>query len=68
MKVKYLHDTTVHNTNAASQIVPFLLNLVGPTSVIDVGCGTGTWLKVFLENGIDDVLGIEGHHLNITSL
>lgn len=68
MKVKYLHDTTVHNTNAASQIVPFLLNLVRPNSVIDVGCGTGTWLKIFLENGIVDVKGIEGHHLNPNSL
>ncbi len=68
MKSKYIHDSVVHNTNAAGQMVPFLLNLFHPTSIIDVGCGTGTWLKIFLENGIVDVKGIEGYHLNPNSL
>lgn len=68
MKVKYIHDTVVHNTSAATEIIPFLLNIVQPTSVIDVGCGTGTWLKFFIDNGIKDIVGIEGYHLNKSSL
>jgi SAM-dependent methyltransferase len=28
--------------------------------VIDVGCGVGTWLSVFEEHGVQDILGIDG--------
>ena len=27
--------------------------------VVDVGCGTGAWLSVFQEKGINDVLGLD---------
>jgi SAM-dependent methyltransferase len=27
---------------------------------VDVGCGTGAWLSVFQEHGVDDVFGIDG--------
>ena len=45
---------------SASVIVPLVLALVGPRSVVDVGCGSGTWLSVFRELGVDDVVGIDG--------
>lgn len=45
---------------SARAIVPRVLELVQPRSVVDVGCGVGTWLSVFAELGIDDVLGIDG--------
>jgi len=31
------------------------LDLLSPSSVLDVGCGTGAWLKVFDEHGIKGV-------------
>jgi SAM-dependent methyltransferase len=34
--------------------------LVQPRSVIDVGCGTGEWLSVFEEHGVEDVWGVDG--------
>ena len=45
---------------SARHIVPIVLARIEPKSVIDVGCGTGTWLSVFEENGIADFLGIDG--------
>lgn len=45
---------------SAREIVPFIIDLVRPSSVVDVGCGTGDWLKGFLDAGITDVLGIDG--------
>ena len=45
---------------SAEIIVPLLLDLVDPKSVVDVGCGIGSWLSVFKEHGIDDILGIDG--------
>lgn len=46
---------------SANEIVPIILKLVQPKNVIDVGCGTGTWLAVFKEHGIDDVWGVDGN-------
>jgi SAM-dependent methyltransferase len=34
--------------------------LVDPKSVLDVGCGTGTWLSHFVGEGISDCIGIDG--------
>ncbi len=31
-----------------------------PQSLLDVGCGIGTWLKVALESGVGDVFGVDG--------
>jgi SAM-dependent methyltransferase len=45
---------------SAREIVPVLLDLLGPRSVADVGCGDGTWLAVFREQGIVDTLGLDG--------
>jgi SAM-dependent methyltransferase len=45
---------------SADVIVPHVLNLIRPSSVIDVGCGTGTWLATFARHGIDDYLGVDG--------
>ncbi|MDQ2719740.1 MAG: class I SAM-dependent methyltransferase [Bacteroidota bacterium] len=64
MEIKYIHDTLVHNTNAAEQIVPQLIKDFRPQSVVDVGCGIGTWLKVFKTYGIQDFLGIDGENVN----
>jgi SAM-dependent methyltransferase len=33
------------------------------SSVVDVGCGTGGWLKVWQELGVQDVVGVDGLHI-----
>jgi SAM-dependent methyltransferase len=48
---------------SARAIVPRLIELVQPRSVVDVGCGTGHWLLAFTERGVQDVLGIDGAHV-----
>jgi len=45
---------------SARRLVPMLMDLVRPNSVIDVGCGNGAWLAVFGEHGITDMLGVDG--------
>lgn len=49
---------------SAKEIVPFIIELVQPQSVVDVGCGTGEWLSVFREHGIKDIFGIDGEYVN----
>jgi len=46
--------------NSARQIVPLVMKLARPRSVVDIGCGTGEWLSVFREMGVSDILGIDG--------
>jgi SAM-dependent methyltransferase len=45
---------------AAKQIVPYLVELLEPKSVCDVGCGIGPWAAAFRAAGVDDVLGVDG--------
>ena len=49
---------------SARAIVPIILHYFSVKSVIDIGCGIGTWLKVFEENGVPDILGIDGPHID----
>ena len=62
--IKYVHQEIVHNFKAANEVVPFVLQLLRPESIVDVGCGIGTWLKIFEDNGISDVLGIDGSYVD----
>lgn len=63
-EIRYIHDESVHNFTAAREIVPYIMNLLSPKSVVDVGCGTGTWLKVFADNNVSDFIGIDGEYLD----
>ncbi len=50
--------------DSARVLVPLVLDLVDAESVVDVGCGLGTWLSVFREHGIEELLGIDGPHID----
>lgn len=51
-----LDDTS---RTSAQVIIPLILELLQPQSAIDIGCGVGSWLAVFKEFGIEDVLGVD---------
>src|SRR5438105_10733505 len=44
---------------SAAAVVPLVIELVKPASVVDVGCGTGAWLARFQEHGVRDIFGLE---------
>jgi len=48
---------------AATHIVPLLMELCAPQSVIDIGCGVGAWLATFAKYGVRDILGVDGSYI-----
>src|SRR5882757_4106362 len=61
---RYVHDTHTHNLVSPSEIVSILGKSLSPKSVVDVGCGTGTFLHEFKKQGVRKVLGIDGPWAN----
>lgn len=49
---------------SARVIAPMLVEHFRIRSVVDFGCGTGSWLAAFREVGVEDVLGLDFHRLD----
>jgi len=60
-----LQETSV---GSAQVVVPRVLDLVRPASVVDVGCGTGGWLREFLDAGVGRGLGLDGEWVDTSLL
>lgn len=54
--------------SSAERIVPLVLSLTEPRSVVDVGCGDGTWLSVVARHGVSDIAGIDGAYVDRATL
>ncbi len=52
------------STRSAEVIVPLMLGLLPVSSVVDIGCGDGSWLSVFRKLGVQDVLGLDGEYVD----
>ena len=53
---------------SARAVVPIVLELVEAGSLVDVGCGNGSWLSVFREHGVSEVLGVDGDWVSTDQL
>jgi len=53
---------------SARVVVPMLIEHFRPTSVVDVGCGVGTWAAEFREQGVSRVAGIDGDYVQANQL
>jgi len=61
---EFYETQSVGSRRSAEEILPYVLEIIPVKSAVDVGCGVGTWLRVLKDHGIDDILGIDGHHVN----
>ncbi len=64
----FFADLRAGSMRSAEEIVPLVLELVPARSVVDVGCGEGTWLAAFTKNGVLDVLGVDGDYVDRDTL
>ena len=44
---------------SASVVVPIVNTMLNPTSVVDFGCGDGSWLSAWYEAGVRDLVGLD---------
>ncbi|TDE53947.1 class I SAM-dependent methyltransferase [Flavobacterium sp. GT3P67] len=62
------HEVHFQNSiDSANEIVPLFLSYFKPKTVLDIGCGLGTWLKIFEQNQCE-VFGIDGDYVKIKDL
>ncbi|QNJ00612.1 methyltransferase domain protein [Synechococcus sp. A15-62] len=58
---EFFYDDQVARSYESANIYIFhLLKYFRPSSIIDVGCGRGTWLKAFEEHGATRCVGLDG--------
>ena len=53
---------------SASIILSHVTQYIRPRTVVDVGCGVGTWLAVWKKNFSADVYGIDGNYVDRSQL
>jgi SAM-dependent methyltransferase len=70
MEERKYYDKTFYNLLqsgsyvSAKKVLPIVQELFHPTSVLDLGCGVGYWIKVWKDElKVEDVLGIEGSYV-----
>jgi SAM-dependent methyltransferase len=57
---KQLSREEASNRYSAETILDILSDYLKPSSVVDIGCGLGTWLKVLADRGLTDLRGADG--------
>jgi cyclopropane fatty-acyl-phospholipid synthase-like methyltransferase len=48
---------------SAEQVVPIVMKMYYPKTVIDIGCGAGTWAHVFERDFSCEVTGVDGDYV-----
>jgi SAM-dependent methyltransferase len=59
-EIPYVHKQDVHNLESPLEIVKVLVDIFRPSSVVDVGCGIGTFVHAFKSLNVPEVVGIDG--------
>ena len=57
---RYIHFAESHTLIDPVIIVPIIVEVLNPQSIVDIGCGIGTFLKVFRDNGVKEIVGLDG--------
>lgn len=60
----FYSDHSVGSQSSAEIVLALVFDLLQPKSVLDVGCGVGTWLAAARKLGAKRLIGYEGSHVN----
>ncbi len=59
MKIDYNHKKNTHILASSKKAFQSIFSEI-PQSLLDVGCGTGTWMRAASDVGVADVFGVDG--------
>src|SRR5690606_5564057 len=59
----FYEDQQDGSLQSAREVWPVVFKYVRPASVIDIGCGVGTWLKALEEYKVGNYLGVDGDYV-----
>lgn len=65
---EFYNSQSGNSLSSAEVIVPLFLGHFSPHSVVDIGCGVGGWLRVFQDQGVPDIKGIDGDYVSVDML
>jgi len=54
--------------SSARSVLPIIQQIIDFRSVVDLGCGVGTWLAACSELGVTNLLGIDGSYVDRSAL
>ena len=61
---RFFAKQATKSLESARVIVPIVTELLGEcSSVLDVGCGVGSWLSAWRDAGVGDVMGLDGDYV-----
>jgi SAM-dependent methyltransferase len=66
---RYIYNSAFYQWTAESsrfsarQVIGLLAPYLKPSSVLDMGCGRGVWLSVWLEHGVPVAFGVDGDYV-----
>ena len=60
MTIEYDHAKNPHALPGPLEALRVAAGIAKPSSILDIGCGTGTWMRAALTLGITDIVGIDG--------
>ncbi len=58
--IDYDHATNLHPLEGPRIVMTEIISRLKPGSILDVGCGRGTWIKAAQQLGVTNTLGIDG--------
>jgi SAM-dependent methyltransferase len=60
----FYSDQAPGSLQSARVVLPVVFELLRPGSLLDVGCGLGTWLSVAQDLGVPQVFGLDGDYVD----
>lgn len=59
----FSYSPEIYNERSAQIVLPLIFQIIRPSSILDIGCGNGDWLKVAKDLGVNCVKGVDGDHI-----
>jgi len=56
----FYDDLAPGSARSAGVVLPLVFELLQPASLVDVGCGVGTWARAATDLGVPRVVGVDG--------